>query len=138
MRPEDWSKLSHFSIEEKTRGYKPAWGQPSKMNLYVLMQLDAMRKYVGHTFRIHCGYDTAGHTSGSYHSRNGMGRAIDFDCPDVDVEELFMVALRFDFTGVGKYAFWNNPGLHVDVRPLSHFEPTVCWLRDRSGVYVYY
>jgi uncharacterized protein YcbK (DUF882 family) len=138
MKPKDWERLDHFSIEEKTRAYKPAWGDPSKMNLYLLLQLDAMRKYVGHPFRIHCGYETAGHSSRSYHSRDGVGRAIDFDCAEVDVEELFFIALRFDFTGIGKYPYWNHPGLHVDVRPISRFKPKVCWILDHTGIYVYY
>ena len=138
MKNEDWSRLNHFSIDEKTPWYTPAWGDPSKMNLYLLLQLDAMREYVGSPFRIHCGYEITGHAPNSYHNRDGLGRAVDFSCEGVDVDELFITALRFDFTSIGKYRYWSRPGLHVDVRPLSHFQPKVCWEKDKHGVYVYY
>ena len=136
MKVEDWDRLDHFSIDEKTRGYEPAWGDPSKMKLYLMLQLDAMRKYVGRPFRIHCGYEVEGHAPMSYHSRDGICRAVDFDCAEVELDELFLIATKFDFSAIGRYPYWNHKGLHVDVRPLSRFKRRIYWIRDRHG-YVY-
>ena len=137
MIDEDWKSLRYFSIDEKTPWGTPAWGDPYKVNLYLMLQMESLREYLGQPILIHCAWEKEGHEDNSYHHRDGICRAVDWSCSSFDVEELFLHCTKFGFTGIGRYPYWNTPGMHTDVRPLSRFKPRIYWLRDFTGHYVY-
>ena len=138
MTAVDWNELRYFHIDERTPWGTPAWGNPLKVNLYLMLQMEALREYLKKPIRIHCAWELEGHEDNSYHTRDGICRAVDWSCAGVDLEELFLACTKFDFIGIGKYEFWNTPGMHTDVRPRSRLKPRTYWYRDSTGHYVYY
>lgn len=117
----DWSLVREFKRTE-------AWGDPDRISPLLMAALVDLRRYVGKPFIVHCG------TQGSHISDvHGKGLAVDFHCPDLDCFDLFLAASRFgEIKGLGVYPYWNNPGIHLDVRP-EHMR--AMWWRDRNGVY---
>jgi uncharacterized protein YcbK (DUF882 family) len=109
MTNEDWTRLKYFSKKEN-------WGDPFLMNRDLILKLHAMRIFTNKPFIIHCGYATSGH---SFHSQHYLGNAVDFHIKGLSPLEQFLIALKFGFKGYGIYGkdVWNNPGLHLDVRP---------------------
>lgn len=114
---ETYKKLKYFSIDEN-------WGDPLQMEQELLFKLDALRALVGRPIVIHCGYAKDGHTENSQHY---LGRAVDVHIVGMDLLSQFLAAERFDFTGIGLYPFWSNPGLHLDVRTLGKNVPSARW-----------
>jgi len=109
-----WQRLKHFTKDEN-------WGDPDKINGYLLLCIDAIRDIYGKSFVIHCGYDKDGHALASEHYK---GNAIDFHIED-DIP-LYNQVMKFmkivadlqllEKVGVGIYPNWNSPGFHFDVR----------------------
>jgi len=128
MTNKDWESIRYFTKDEK-------WGDPLKMNLHLLLMLDALRGHTGAPFIIHCGFESSGHAAESQHY---LGRAVDFHATGISLADLFTYSMKFDFRGVGIYPGWNNPGLHLDVRRGGSYIPKVCWWRDEAGEYHYF
>ncbi len=126
MTQKDWDELKPiFSINEN-------WGDPFKMSIILITTLYNLRRFVNKPIHIHCGYEKRG--TGGLHPR---GMAVDFHIKDMHVIDQFIAASRFDeFNGIGLYSWWNNPGLHVDVRTKSqkYFEDSR-WGCKSAGVY---
>lgn len=121
-------KVKHFTRDEKNDLGKICWGDPDKINPKLIFLLDEMRDFAGIPFKIN--YGTQGvHSPTSQHY---YGNAIDGYFPGITIKEQFMIAIRFPFTGIGLYPCWNNPGLHLDVRPQSY---KALWWRDSGGAY---
>lgn len=129
MKKSDWNKIEHFTRSEK-------WGDPEKMNLMLLIELDRYRDYLKRRMIIHCG--TQGkHTPDSQHYH---GFAVDLHAEGIPLFDAFIAALRFGFTGIGIYPQkkkkkgdpgWYNPGLHLDKRSAQY---RAIWTRI-NGVY---
>lgn len=118
----DWTKIKHFSPNEN-------WGNPDKVNPYLVIALDALRDSVGKPIIIHCAYSTDGHAKDSMHYN---GKAVDIHIVGLNVVDQFLAAERIGlFNGIGVYPFWNSPGLHLDIRT----QPGR-WGRNAAGVYV--
>jgi len=104
MTETDWRRVDHFSPKEN-------WGDPNEMDQRIVFELDALRGFVGRPIVIHCGYEER--TTGGYHP---MGLAVDCHIVGLNLLDQFLVASRFGFKGIGAYPWWNNPGLHLDMR----------------------
>ena len=119
-----WKKLRYFSPEEN-------WGDPERIHPRLLILLDSLRDYIGCPIIIHCG--TQGkHAKNSYHYR---GMAADCHAEGIDLLDFYLAAERFNFTGIGIYPYWNNPGLHLDVHPRHAGQPQARWGRvDREYI----
>lgn len=119
MTQHEWNQIEFFSPDEK-------WGDPTKMSFQLLRLLDALRRYCGLEILIHNGYATEGH---SEHSQHYVGRAADLHIQGLTLINQYILAEQFDFSGIGLYPFWNNPGLHLDVRPVKIHSPYSRWVR---------
>jgi uncharacterized protein YcbK (DUF882 family) len=117
-----WEKVDHFTKHER-------WGNPYEMHVRLIYLLDILRKNVGCPIHIHCGYATDGHEDGSQHY---YGRAADIHAEYVNEKTLMWEAIKLPFTGLGLYKHWNNPGIHVDIRPTINRN---FWIQDRNGLY---
>ena len=106
MTPADWKEIKHFTPQEN-------WGDPFKMLKQYILGLDKLRAYVGRTISVHCGYEprpTGQHPTGC---------ASDIHIQGLHVVDQFLAAQRFaEFTGIGVYPDWTQPGLHLDSRML--------------------
>lgn len=121
-----WDEIEFFSTDEN-------WGNPLGMEAAIIYELDALRKYLEHPIRIHCGHELR--STGGFHC---YGMAVDFHVTGMDLIDQFFEATRFDgFNGIGIYPYWNNPGLHVDCRskPQRYFADAR-WISPSNGVYV--
>lgn len=106
-----WEQLKHFTKSE-------AWGEPDKMNPRLLLELDAFREYLNAPIFISCG--TQGrHENGSQHY---IGNAVDIVLMSQKFAllDVYLMAERFKFNGIGVYPFWKYNGqayggLHLDV-----------------------
>ena len=70
---------------------------------------------------------------------HGKGRAIDghFEVKGnpLPLLDQFVMATRYVWSGIGLYPYWNRPGIHVDVKPLSLDSRRRLWWQDKDGVY---
>lgn len=124
MNPNQWGRIRYFAPTER-------WGDPARMNFDLLQALDRLRARVGRVIKIHCGYDQR--PSGQH----PKGRAVDCHIVGLSPMLQFLAAIRHrEFTGIGLYLWWNNPGLHLDNRPLRYGEPRALWGSPGKGVYV--
>lgn len=110
---EKWEALRHLNSNEN-------WGEPERMQQYVLLSVDIIRDDLGWPFIVHCG--TQGlHTYGSYHYK---GLAVDghyatkqpFINQIIAVKESLVRLCLDSIMGVGIYPVWENPGFHFDCR----------------------
>lgn len=122
MDLKDWEKIKYFSREEN-------WGDASKMSFTLVSMLDALREKTGKPIVIHAGYATSGHSLGSYHYQ---GKAADFHITGLSLLDQYLLAESIGFGGIGVYPFWNNPGLHADIRTSKK----ATWSRLEDGSYV--
>lgn len=113
---ENFKNIRHFSPSE--------FDHPEKMNPELLQRLDAFREYIKRTIIITS--STGGvHASKSQHY---LGNAVDIIVPQRkgSLMALWMIAERFNFTGIGVYPDWEYNskvcgGLHLDMRPENKF-----------------
>ena len=129
LNGEDY-QVQYFRKHEKNDLGEVCWGEPDNMNPRLIYLLDQFRNYVGRPIRIN--YGTQG--SHSPNSQHFLGNAIDLYVPALSWKEQFLAATRFPFTGVGVYPFWNNPGLHLDIRTLQNGQKDMWW-RNNHGNY---
>ena len=121
MTYEDWDNIANFSPKEFG-----ATGM-SKLLIYTLQD---MRDYVGRRIFIHSGYREG---STGYHP---LKMAADLHIEGLHVIDQYLVSERFDaFNGIGVYSWWNNPGIHVDVRTKSKTNFDSRWGCFESGKY---
>lgn len=128
MTEADWRLVRRFKPTEN-------WGDWHKVHRRLVFALDALAEFADRPVILHNAYDEDGHTDGSYHYR---GLAADIHIAGLHVMDQFIIASRFDeFNGIGVYPGWNNPGLHLDIRPSKdRLSPDSRWLRTRGGVYL--
>ncbi len=113
MTDADWEILDYFKRDE-------AWGDPAKMDLHFVRELDALRGFIKTPIIISCG--TQGdHTAGSRHF---LGLAADCLIPGARLLDAFLTACRFSFTGIGFYPSWEYHGravggLHLERDPTA-------------------
>jgi|GEM_PF-3179644 len=126
-----WSKLRFFQYNSKVDN----WGDPSKMNPELLLKLDDFRAAMGIPVVVTSG-------TGGVHETNSQhydGNAVDVMLPTMrgSLFDAFLMAERFNFTGIGIYRDWlwkghKLGGLHLDVRPLQkEADGTLQYLSNR-------
>lgn len=132
-----------FEIVKKYFG-KHDFNHPDKVNNLSLLTLYRMRRMEGDRrniiITVNEDYAETGHSDKSYHKNSGICRAFDIVIRDEKTREAlpildqFVIALRYDWTGVGFYPHWETPGLHVDTRPYTRRS---LWWKNRHDVYKY-
>ena len=119
----DWSKIKYFRANE--------FNQPDKMNWWLICMLDILRAYAKSPIIIHSSYREGDNGT------HGRGEAVDLHIVGMSVIDQFLLAEKTRlFCGIGVYPFWNNPGLHLDVRNLKGDEIGKRWGRNAAGIYV--
>jgi hypothetical protein len=102
MSLEKWSRLRHFHTQEIWDG-KSAWGNHQMMEDEFMFLLDEYRHRLGKGFIPHYGY--------RLNSENhAAGKAVDGHVAHVDLFDLYVLAERMGFTGIGLYDW----GIHLD------------------------
>lgn len=111
---------------------------PEMMDERVLVMLDAMvteetKLKPGLEFIVHSDYRPGDP------KEHGKGRAVDghFQVHGqvLPVLEQFLMAARYQWSGIGLYPHWNDPGIHVDLMPLTLTGRRRLWWRDDKGAY---
>jgi len=103
MTYEMWEDIPNFS---------PGEFNTTNMSQILIYTLQDMRDYTGRKINIHSGFRPG---STGYHP---LKMASDLDIEGLHVIDMYLIAERFDaLNGIGVYPNWNNPGIHVDVRP---------------------
>jgi len=110
------------------------WGDASKIDAKLLRYLDQLREELNTPIVVTNAYrpaDTA--------SQHSVGKAVDIVFPQwrKGLMELFLVAERFPFTGIGIYPDWSHNhsvigGLHLDVRDLKGTDKSARWIGSRD------
>lgn len=116
-----WCDIKYFKPSE--------FNEPNKMDYYLINRLDQFREMIGKPIIIHSSYREG---DPGYH---GTGEAADIHVKDMNVFDAFLLAEKSGlFNGIGVYPNWNNPGLHLDIRP----KPARwgCWSRTTPNIYV--
>ena len=108
-----WKSLKYFKADSKLDN----WGDPAKMDSFLLMFLDEFREAVGSPLIVTSGY------RGGDPAQHGLGRAVDVVAPEWggSLFDLYLMAERFNFSGIGIYRDWlyngkKLGGLHLDTR----------------------
>lgn len=125
-----WKDIKNFSPTEKGFG---GIDYANRIDSLLMEKMDHLRDYVDRKIIIHAGYAIKGHSPNSMHY---IGRALDFHIEDLSVSEMFIAALRFRFTGIGVYPYWNNPGLHCDNRLKNAQQASSFWWRNKEKLYL--
>ena len=125
---ESWwkDKVKFFKPEEFAATKQLAFDH---INSELVLKLNVLRLYIGAPIIVHTGYAVDGHSAKSQHY---LGNAADLHIEGMTLVAQYLVAERFGWGGMGLYPFWNNPGLHVDVRTAI---PAVRWVCNENGNY---
>jgi len=108
-----WKDLKYFKEDSKV----DKWGDPDKMDTFLLLFLDEFREAIKTPLIV-----TSGFRPGDP-GTHGMGRAVDVIAPQWEgpLFDLYLCAERFGFSGIGVYRDWVydgkvKGGLHLDTR----------------------
>lgn len=131
----DWKKVKYFKPTENWGTLDGKTCPPEEairhLNPLLVYCLDALRAFVGKPIIIHCAYRP--NDPGSTHHK---GDAVDFHIAGMPVVDQFLMTERTRlFAGIGVYPFWNNPGLHADVRQLRPNQHGPRWGLNAAGIY---
>ena len=100
----NWSDIEFFKPSE--------FNYPDKVNKFLIHRLDEFRRAIKHPIIIHSDYRPG---DGGYH---GSGDAVDIHVKGIPLIYAYVMAEQSGlFNGIGLYPCWNNPGLHLDIRP---------------------
>lgn len=112
--------------------FKPSeFNYPDKLEPELLDALDIFRTMVNRRIFNHSDYRPG--DSGQH----GLGKAVDIHIEGLHVIDQYFLAEKSGlFTGIGVYPYWNNPGIHLDIRTLSAGQAGSRWLRNAAGIYV--
>lgn len=111
----DWTRVKNFERKE--------WRmKPDLVSSELIYLVDDLTTYLKEKNShqpvciIHVAYENTGHSEDSEHYR---GLAVDLHFNGLTLIEQYLAAERFPFTGIGVYPYWNQLGLHLDVRELK-------------------
>lgn len=110
-----WDQLKYFKKDSTV----DKWGDPEKIDKFLLLYLDEFRDALGTPLIV-----TSGFRKGDP-GQHGLGRAVDVIAPQFEgsLFDLYLIAERFNFSGIGVYRDWlysgkRIGGLHLDTRML--------------------
>ena len=116
MTPDLYAQTRYFK-NYRTEG----WGEPCSMSRVLVYGADKLRELAGVPLIVHCGFEVR---NSGFHPK---GLAMDCHLVGVPLLQQLYLAMRImEFTGIGVYPNWNNPGLHLDVRELNGM-PRTMW-----------
>ena len=117
---------------DNVKFFKPSeFVSPGLMNPELIYALDALRAKVGARFNVHSSYRAGDEGT------HGKGLAVDGHFVGVSLIDQFLAAEKsLLFGGIGLYPYWNNPGIHLDVRKNTKEKGGARWGRNAAGVYV--
>lgn len=132
-----------MTIFNRVKHFKPSeFDHPDKIDEISLKTLDAMRHAEGSRsgiiITINSDFATSGHSKKSQHY---LGKAFDIVIRNnvtkkpLPVLSQFLIAVRWSWTGIGVYPFWDYPGIHVDTRAMTRYQRRALWMRDETGEY---
>jgi len=121
MTPELFEKTNYFK-----NYWREKWGDYRLVRVPLVYWLDKLRSMAHTKLRLHCVYEERDH---GYHPK---GMAADFHLEGMSVLDQFLLASRLPFKGMGLYPYWNQRGLHADLRPR---DIRYDWFRDAHGNY---
>lgn len=114
----DWDAIKYFKKSE--------FSNPDKLSNELILRLDKLRELLNVPCHIHSDYREG---DSGFH---GKGLAVDVHFQGIGTPgskmrlfEIAIVARQMGFKGVGMYPYWNDPGLHLDLRT----NPTY-WFQD--------
>jgi len=128
----------HFKLTEN-------WGDPNLIYPPLIRIGDDYRDALEHPLFVSPARgavyaEGTGHSDASWHyiipGRNDYAMAMD-TFPKGDLFRAWLIALKFPYTGIGLYPYWEWPaknlkgGLHLDVRYLEMNQPRALWWCDR-------
>ena len=132
MPDRDWTTVKHFRREEFVN-------DPDRVSWDTVMLLDNMRDDAQAPFKIHVAWDDSGHVNDSSHYTEvkDFCTAVDFHVVGMSLLDQWLFAERYPWNGIGVYPYWENPGLHCDLRRLGREHPNLGkrWWRDAHGIY---
>ncbi len=138
---ESWNGIKYFHPDSKV----DQWGDTHKISRILLEELDAFRALIGVPVIVTSGYREPKHGTNS-DTQHAYGNAADIVFPDFKftLMDAYLIASRFNFSGIGVYRDWHFPtkdhvigGLHLDVRhPASYRAQWFCY-KDHEGVQQY-
>lgn len=130
MLSSDWESLRYFTVSEN-------WGDPDLMEVELVTELDAFRHKAGTPIMVTSG------TRGKHapNSQHYIGKAVDIIFPEIPLHKLpdmFLMAMRFNFRGLGIYPFWElsgniTGGLHLDIRDANE---RAMWIGLKENEYI--
>jgi uncharacterized protein YcbK (DUF882 family) len=129
-------RASPSEVEKEKRMI--AWLHPDKLSPALKVEVEEWVKYMETNFsgfhvRVNEDYASAGpdspHVKDSQHF---LGQAADLSIYGCSLFDAWLSAERFAFKGIGVYPYWNNPGLHLDVRTAPY---RARWWRDAEKNY---
>jgi len=116
--------VANFKVLKYFRSIGPdQWGDPTKMSLDLLLNLDHLRAKIGSPIYVTSGY-RAQSRFGVNDSEHLRGKAVDVVCPALQLMDFYLAAERIPaFHGIGIYPDWMWDsrvvgGLHLDIRDL--------------------
>ena len=123
MTDKDWNSLTYMSKEGDN------WGDPSKMSRLLVYKAEAMRIEADKPLVLStAAYSTSGHSPTGYHPK---GEALDGRIKGLTLFEMYLLAEKFGFTGIGLYPNPNSPHgpfFHIDVRKPEPFVRQARWI----------
>ena len=124
MLLDSWKQIVHFIPGEFDDPDFP--GSGLQIDALLVMSLDKLRMTIGCKILPHWKVGgcvdikgTHGHTQNSYQRLDRGAKACDFHIETLmGLREQYNHVCRAGFGGIVVYPWWNNPGFHVDIRPI--------------------
>lgn len=121
MKPDDWEniKYMHFLTE--------SWGDAYKIDRDLVYTIERMRIYAQKPCILTSpAYTTIGHSPNSFHYK---GLAADLRFKGASLLEMYILAERFNFSGIGLYPIsGRGPFMHLDKRPHDPLNVQARWI----------
>lgn len=137
MKIDDFYKLKNFHIDELDIKGRPIVSKINTIEEELMVKLDRSVSLAKETFGmdvgkfiVHC-IVLGHHSRGSKHY---VGQAVDGHFKGLNLYQSVMIGLKAGFRGIGYYTWWNNPGIHFDIRDQEHVST---WASFAEGQYSY-
>lgn len=134
MNTEDFYKLSNFHIDEFDTRRRLISSKMGIIELDLMVKMDEAVGIAKETFGndagkfiVHC-IVMGDHAKGSQHY---IGRAVDGHFKGLNLYQSVMIGFKIGFKGIGYYTWWNDKGIHFDIRDQEHVSTWCSFARDQ-------